>query len=1066
MKLKITTIIYLFVSIFFLGTINAQTDAIKEASKLGVMKRASITAVQKKLALKNTVKAGIPITKTTTPKLKATAKSSLIHGRTFYGYNAYQNSSAIPHGPVRFNSSSPNIVTSLANQGLDSFINGSSWANGQWYATEHNTNLFVTVDTSTGNRTVLGALGIEMNGLAYDWTTSVMYAIGTDGYTSNLYSINMNTYAVNYIGIASTNYLVGLGCDLNGNLYSVDIESDEFVAVDKTNPSTVALGPLGFDANYTQEIEFDNSTNTMYYAAFNIDDFSGELYTVNLLNGSLSLIGSFDGGMELTGLCIPNQFYSHDIGASGISHPGSGPGLGNNEEISVDLYNAGFSDENDVPIYYSVNNGPVVSEVVSGSFPSSASITYDFDQKADLSVPNVYYSIKVWVGLPGDQNSDNDTLTIVVYNGMEYCTSGSQICYDYISQVLFGTISNSSNCTVNGYADYTTQSASISYGQTANITVINGQSGSYGMCGIWIDWNQDGDFANDAQVIAFTNGDQFDASVNVPNNALPGITRMRIKISSSDYPTPCNFTYNGETEDYTVVVTGQPVQNDVGISQILSPLIVNTLPFTYTPEVEIANYGSLNQSSVSVSYSVDNGTPVTEIFSGNLNSGSVISYMFNQSVSFSNCGNHSLTYYTSLPADEVNSNDTLKNTVIASMYLTIAAATNVQQLVNSILPGNGITISNISFTGDSVAIGTFDAKCSTLGLDSGLVLASGYVTTALGPNTSSSAGSDLGLNGDLQLTALSGMQTYDAAVLEFDIVPQYDTIQFRYVFGSEEYPEYVNQYNDVFAFFVNGPKPGGSSYVNANIALVPGTTDVPVSINTINNGISDNGPCQNCEYYITNLSNELELDAYTTVLTASFIAIPGASYHLKIAIADALDHVYDSDVFLEKGSFSSPSGNVSLSGQVEYDNNAETKLPNVIVKLKQNGIQVAQTTTNAYGNYEFSNLAPGTYNIEAESNAPWGGGNSIDGLAILKHFVAVQYLHDLFLKAGDLNGDNTLNSTDALLDLKRFVGMITSFPIGSDWIFEEDTITITGNAPVVYDFKGLCRGDVNGSFIP
>ncbi|MDP0953449.1 choice-of-anchor L domain-containing protein, partial [Klebsiella pneumoniae] len=78
--------------------------------------------------------------------------------------------------------------------------------------------------------------------------------------------------------------------------------------------------------------------------------------------------------------------------------------------------------------------------------------------------------------------------------------------------------------------------------------------------------------------------------------------------------------------------------------------------------------------------------------------------------------------------------------------------------------------------------------------------------------------------------------TNDAAVLQFDFIPLGDTLKFDYVFASEEYNVYVGGgVNDVFAFLLSGPNPAGGNYVDANLALLPGTT-TPVSINTVNNG--------------------------------------------------------------------------------------------------------------------------------------------------------------------------------------------------------------------------------------
>ena len=148
-------------------------------------------------------------------------------------------------------------------------------------------------------------------------------------------------------------------------------------------------------------------------------------------------------------------------------------------------------------------------------------------------------------------------------------------------------------------------------------------------------------------------------------------------------------------------------------------------------------------------------------------------------------------------------------------------------------------------------------------------------------------------------------------------MPIADTIRFRYVFGSEEYPEYISSYNDVFGFFVTGPKPSGGNYTNQNIAIVPGTTNTPVSIYNINNGSNNTGPCVNCQYYVDNSSGlTIEFDGMTTVLTAWAVVIPCQTYHIKLAIGDAGDHAFDSGVFLEANSFSTSAVQISADYSV------------------------------------------------------------------------------------------------------------------------------------------------------
>lgn len=226
-------------------------------------------------------------------------------------------------------------------------------------------------------------------------------------------------------------------------------------------------------------------------------------------------------------------------------------------------------------------------------------------------------------------------------------------------------------------------------------------------------------------------------------------------------------------------------------------------------------------------------------------------------------------------------------------------------LVNNVLLGYGVTAMDVTFNGGPLAYGTFNTGVNptNIGLTSGIILTTGLATNAIGPNTSGGLGTDLHLPGDSLLTAWGGQQTFDANILEFNFIPQGDTIKFRYVFGSEEYPEYVtNLMNDIFGFFISvGPDP--DTYLpmeDKNIALVPGT-NLAVSIHNINNVIPSYA-----EYYVDNTNGvTIQYDGFTTVLTAWCRVVPCFMYHMKLAIADGGDGVWDSGVFLEAGSFTS-----------------------------------------------------------------------------------------------------------------------------------------------------------------
>lgn len=237
-------------------------------------------------------------------------------------------------------------------------------------------------------------------------------------------------------------------------------------------------------------------------------------------------------------------------------------------------------------------------------------------------------------------------------------------------------------------------------------------------------------------------------------------------------------------------------------------------------------------------------------------------------------------------------------------YLEVNENISPEDLVE-ILIGNGVEVSNISYTGADIARGEFWNGPGNIGIDDGVLLTSGSVDIAVGPNTSGSDGTNNGAPGDPDLEAISGVSSHNACILEFDFVPQSSMVSFKYVFASEEYHEYAgSSVNDAFGFFISGPGiTGPYSNSSTNIALIP-LSSTPVSINTVNNGTQNQGPCTNCQYFVHNSGQFVEYDAFTTVLTAWSTVTPCETYHIKLAIGDGGDGIYDSGVFLEANSFS------------------------------------------------------------------------------------------------------------------------------------------------------------------
>lgn len=233
----------------------------------------------------------------------------------------------------------------------------------------------------------------------------------------------------------------------------------------------------------------------------------------------------------------------------------------------------------------------------------------------------------------------------------------------------------------------------------------------------------------------------------------------------------------------------------------------------------------------------------------------------------------------------------------------------IEYLVKNVFLGSPeIQVTNITFTGMNHSLGYFSYPNGKLKMNDGIIMSTGSVYGTRGPNNSPVMGIDNNRPGYPELTKMAGKTTYDAVVLEFDFVPISDKVEFKYVFASEEYLEYVNRgYNDVFGFFLSGP-----GMETVNLAVLPETGEI-VSVNSINDR-------RNTEFYIDNGStldprdrtgkyqakiydNNLQWDGFTSVLTAAHKVTPYTRYHIKLAIADAGDGVVDSGVYLKAKSF-------------------------------------------------------------------------------------------------------------------------------------------------------------------
>lgn len=243
-----------------------------------------------------------------------------------------------------------------------------------------------------------------------------------------------------------------------------------------------------------------------------------------------------------------------------------------------------------------------------------------------------------------------------------------------------------------------------------------------------------------------------------------------------------------------------------------------------------------------------------------------------------------------------------------------------ESLAQSLLSASsGIVLGAVTYTGVNGASGTFSSGAA-LGLTDGIVLTSGTVNCVPGPNNQGGCGVNNGAPGSALLSSqIGGAATFNAATLEIAFTPSGNQIAFSYVFGSEEYNEFLG-FNDVFGFFVNG----------VNFALVPGTS-TPVSVSNINCGPTGTGTGPNCNLFINNPqpAPDVQLDGFTQILTFIAPVNAGVENTLTLAIADALDGVLDSAVMIAGGTLTVCGG----AGQPPCNGNGTVPEPATLALL-------------------------------------------------------------------------------------------------------------------------------------
>ena len=378
------------------------------------------------------------------------------------------------------------------------------------------------------------------------------------------------------------------------------------------------------------------------------------------------------------------------------------------------------------------------TSAVSGTSTSlsglSASTQYEVQVRSKCSSGNSAYSASVNFTTPAVQ--------------INYCASSGNTSYQTgVTRVRFGSIDKVDGTAKDkGYEDFTNLNTTVTQSSSVNLTVNVNTDGNYRVDAIaWIDWNQDGDFADSGETIDLgnvsnvSNGALPTKAVAVPANAKVGATRMRVSAKYNANPTSCETNFDGEVEDYTVNVSA-------GVADTTAPVI--TLNGSATMNLTVG--GSFTDPGATATDNVDGNLTSSIVVTGSVTTSTVGTYTLNYNVSDA-AGNaaaqvsRTVNVNADTQAPSVPTNVTASNIAQTTATLNWSASTD------------NVAVTGYEVFSGSTSVGTVTGTSANI---TGLTANTSYTYTV---KAKDAAGNNSASSSAVTFTTLSNQVTYCAS---------------------------------------------------------------------------------------------------------------------------------------------------------------------------------------------------------------------------------------------------------------------------------------------------------------
>lgn len=401
----------------------------------------------------------------------------------------------------------------------------------------------------------------------------------------------------------------------------------------------------------------------------------------------------------------------NDVGVQSVLSPQSACGMTSEESISVVVKNFGFMAQTNVPVSYSLDGGSPVTEIIPGTLEVGASISYTFTTPGDFSDVSDH-TLEVWSELATDTIYSNDSITAIITNipvitsfpyyedwevgtddGWRHYGAGDEWELGYPAGPI---IDGPPPTTPTSQYSWTTDLDDVYEDGADNFL----ESPCFDMTGLILPYVQfdiywyTEDTYDGAQLEYSTDGGAtwtllgnigtgdnwytnnaialgIDPDLEIYESGWVGYgigwetahhdisfladetdVKFRFRFASDG-----SLTFDGVAIDNFTI--SDPVPNDVGVTELVSPVSGVDLTASEVVSVMVKNYGTLTQTSFPVTYVADGGTEVTETYTGTLVPGASALFSFAATADMSDESLHEICAWTDYAADDNHANDTL-----------------------------------------------------------------------------------------------------------------------------------------------------------------------------------------------------------------------------------------------------------------------------------------------------------------------------------------------------------------------------------------------------------------------